>query len=55
MSTTTRTLAEHSTESTMKDVLAAHPRLIGVLFMLVLLFSQAGEAAAANSSCIAGP
>ena len=38
----------------MKDYLAEHPRMIGVLFALLLLLSQAGTAAA-GSNTIIGP
>lgn len=55
MSMTPQASGEHSTESTSQGFLMDHPRMIGALFMLVLLLTQAGNAAAANSSSIAGP
>lgn len=55
MSTTTRASAEQGTESDVPAILAAHPRLIGALFMLALLLTQAGDAAAAGCATIAGP
>ncbi|WIV66233.1 DUF7503 family protein [Natrialbaceae archaeon AArc-T1-2] len=38
----------------MHDYLAEHPRMIGALFTLLLLLSQAGSAAASSSS-LTGP
>jgi hypothetical protein len=35
--------------------LAEHPRMIGVLFTMMLLLTQAGNVAAGNSNVIAGP
>lgn len=35
--------------------LAEHPRMIGATFTLLLLLSQAGNAAASGSSSIVGP
>ncbi|MFB6131044.1 MAG: hypothetical protein ABEJ28_09515 [Salinigranum sp.] len=32
-----------------------HPRMMGVLFTMVLLLTQAGSVAAANNSIIMGP
>ncbi|MGM0591720.1 MAG: DUF7503 family protein [Halobacteriota archaeon] len=32
-----------------------HPRMMGVLFTLTLILSQAGTVAAGNCSCIKGP
>lgn len=54
MSTKSRATDENSSDSTTKSFLAEHPRMIGVLFMLVLVLTQAGNAAAGSSS-IAGP
>lgn len=39
-------------ESTMKSYLAENPRMIGVLFTIMLLLSQAGTAVAANGLTI---
>jgi hypothetical protein len=55
MSMTPQTSREHSTENTIQQFLVEHPRMIGALFMLVLVLAQAGDAAAANASSIAGP
>lgn len=38
-----------------KSYLEANPRMMGVLFMMVLLLSQAGNAAAGICSTYAGP
>lgn len=35
--------------------LAQHPRMIGVLFMLLVLLTQMGAAAAVHSSVTVGP
>ncbi|MEF8774729.1 MAG: hypothetical protein V5A23_07900 [Halobacteriales archaeon] len=35
--------------------LAEHPRMIGAVFTMLLLVSQAGNAAASGSSSIVGP
>jgi len=42
-------------ESEETSFLAQHPRMIGVLFMLLVLLTQMGSAAAANSSVTLGP
>lgn len=55
MSTTPHTAADTGSESTISSYLAEHPRMIGVLFMLLLVLTQAGSAAGAMSSSIAGP
>ncbi len=39
----------------MTDYLANHPRMIGVLFTLMLLLSQAGTVAAGGGSTYPGP
>ena len=39
----------------MKAYLADHPRMIGVLFTMMLLLSQAGAVAAGEASATAGP
>jgi hypothetical protein len=35
--------------------LSDHPRMIGVLFTMLVLLSSAGSAAAGNASVISGP
>ncbi|WP_363465904.1 DUF7503 family protein [Halogeometricum borinquense] len=35
--------------------LAEHPRMMGVLFTMLLLLSQAGSVAAGNNTAIYGP
>lgn len=55
MSTAPEGVAKNRTETTVQSVLAEHPRLIGALFMLALLLTQMGDAAAAGCSTIAGP
>ncbi|MFC6862397.1 hypothetical protein ACFQGE_02840 [Halomicroarcula sp. GCM10025817] len=42
-------------DSTMATYLAEHPRMAGVLFTVLLLLTQAGNAAAANNAAISGP
>ncbi|WP_302928043.1 DUF7503 family protein [Natronocalculus amylovorans] len=42
-------------ESTMKSYLADHPRMIGAVFMMLLLLTQAGNAAAGPITIISGP
>ncbi len=44
-----------SAKDSAKDVLANHPRLIGVLFATMLLLSQAGTVAAGFSQTQVGP
>jgi hypothetical protein len=39
----------------MKDYLADHPRMIGALFTILLLLSQAGAAAAGGTTAYPGP
>ncbi len=39
----------------MAQFLAEHPRLIGVLFTMMLLLTQAGNVAAKNSGSFVGP
>ncbi|MFP8951537.1 hypothetical protein ACLI4Z_01005 [Natrialbaceae archaeon A-arb3/5] len=43
-----------SAKDSMKDYLASHPRMIGVLFTLCILLSQAGTVAAGTNTQI-GP
>lgn len=42
-------------EDNLKDYLAEHPRMIGVLFTMFLLLSQAGNALAGSNGAVAGP
>lgn len=51
MSSNVADSASASTTEFLKD----HPRMIGVVFMTLLLLSQAGNAAAAYGSSYAGP
>lgn len=44
-----------STQTGMKAYLAQHPKMIGALFTLVILSSQAGTVLAGNSSTVNGP
>jgi len=39
----------------MRDYLAEHPKMTGVLFTMLLLLSQAGMAAGASGGSTAGP
>ena len=43
------------TESITTDFLASHPKLLGALFMMLVLLTQAGAAAGAAASANAGP
>ena len=38
-----------------KSYLEANPRMIGVLFTMILLLAQAGNAAAASCGVLSGP
>lgn len=51
MSTTDAPTATDS----MKDYLVDHPRMIGALFTLLLLLSQAGAVAAGGATACPGP
>lgn len=42
-------------DTSMREFLSEHPRMIGVLFTITLLLSQAGNAVAANSGSLSGP
>ncbi|WP_276203528.1 DUF7503 family protein [Haloprofundus marisrubri] len=44
-------MSEHPLATYLRD----HPRMIGVLFTMTLLLSQAGAVAANNAFCIKGP
>ncbi|WP_256360024.1 MULTISPECIES: DUF7503 family protein [Haloprofundus] len=44
-------MSDHPIASYLRD----HPRMIGVLFTMTLLLSQAGAVAANHSICINGP
>jgi hypothetical protein len=43
-----------SETNAIQDYLADHPRMIGALFMLCLLLSQAGAVAAGNGTTVGG-
>jgi hypothetical protein len=43
------------TSSELADYLKNHPRMMGALFTLTLLLSQAGSVAAGNNWTISGP
>jgi len=43
------------TDSAMAEFLAEHPRLMGALFTMFVLLSQAGMAVAQNKGDCAGP
>lgn len=55
MSTAQRAMTENRSESSIETFLASHPRMIGALFMVVLLLTQVGQGAAAAHSAIPGP
>lgn len=42
-------------DSTLASYLKEHPRMMGALFTIVLLLSQAGTVAAGNSGAVSGP
>ena len=42
-------------DSKMADYLAEHPRMIGVLFTMMLLLTQAGNAMAGSGYTVSGP
>ncbi|WP_169794666.1 DUF7503 family protein [Haloprofundus marisrubri] len=42
-------------DSAMADYLANNPRMVGVVFTMMLLLTQAGNAAAAAAGTVAGP
>jgi hypothetical protein len=42
-------------DSKMADYLAEHPRMIGVLFTMMLLLTQAGNVAAGSGITVSGP
>ena len=43
------------TDSAMAEFLAEHPRLMGALFTMLVLLSQAGSAVAQNCGTVEGP
>lgn len=43
------------TDRSIGEFLAQHPRLMGVLFTMLLLLSQAGTVVAKNGGAISGP
>lgn len=55
MSTTHDVRTETDEGSTVTEFLAAHPRLIGAVFLTLLVLTQAGQVAAGTTSSIAGP
>ena len=42
-------------ENTVSEFLAENPRMMGVVFTMLLLLSQAGNSAAANMLTVSGP
>lgn len=44
-----------STTDSMKEAVAEHPRLLGILFTAMVLMSQAGAVAASASDGAVGP
>ncbi|WP_290819418.1 hypothetical protein [Halovivax sp.] len=44
-----------STKETLKDTVAEHPRMIGFLFAVMMLLSQAGSVAASSADVGYGP
>lgn len=42
-------------DDSIKAYLANHPRMTGVLFTMLLLLTQAGNAVAGNHATVAGP
>jgi len=42
-------------DSAIRSYLAEHPKMMGVLFTLTLLLTQAGSAVAASATVTAGP
>lgn len=42
-------------DTDLRSYLAEHPRMIGALFTVLLLLSQAGSAMAANGATYSGP
>ena len=48
-------MAQSTTHDSMAAYLQAHPRMMGVLFTICLLLTQAGNASANVLSTIAGP
>ena len=42
-------------DSKLSSYLKDHPRMIGALFMMLLLLTQAGNAAAGMGTTVAGP
>ncbi len=48
-------IADVMSQDNITEYLAEHPRMIGVLFTMFLLLSQAGNVAAGASGTVAGP
>jgi hypothetical protein len=44
-----------SQSRSVKSTIASHPKLIGMIFTVLLLLTQAGAAAGAGGSTFAGP
>lgn len=44
-----------SEDNSIKSIVTEHPRLVGVLFTLMLLLSQAGTVAAGSQGVVTGP
>jgi len=44
-----------SQSMSVKETVASHPKLIGMIFTVLLLLTQAGAAAGASGSTFAGP
>lgn len=44
-----------SDENTLKTFVSEHPRLLGILFTVLLLLSQAGTVAAGSTGVVTGP
>ncbi len=42
-------------DNSLKSYIAEHPRMIGILFMMMLLLTQAGNAAANTARICSGP
>lgn len=43
------------TDNKVAEWLGKHPKMTGILFMMMLLLSQTGSVAASNGSACAGP
>ena len=54
-SSTTTSVEGTESESAITQYLAEHPRMMGALFTILLLLSQAGAVAAGDGFSISGP